>query len=344
VARVFVTGASGLIGGALVRRLVARGDEVVALARSDEAAATVARLGAQVVRGDALDEAALRTGMEGASLVFHVAGMNTLLPVDEQAMVDANVRAPAAVVRAAARAGVPRVVHTSAAAIGEAPGTVGRESSPHRGWYMSPYERTKHQGERAAFEAGRREGVEVVSVNPSSVQGPGRSGGTGRILLAYLNGRLPVFVDTRLSLVDIDDCVEAHLLAAERGVPGERYLISGATLRSLEALELVAELTGVRHRVRMLSPRVAIAAATVVERGFALARRRPPVSRAMVRTMLHGHWYDGSRAVRELGLRYTPLPDTLARTVAWAVAEGHVRRPLPRMPRPAGFPPQAPEA
>jgi dihydroflavonol-4-reductase len=194
---------------------------------------------------------------------------------------------------------------------------------------MSIYERSKHEGEAAAFAAARRAGIELVSVNPSSVQGPGRAGGTGRILIAYLNGRLPAFVDTRLSLVDIRDCVAGHVLAAQRGRPGERYVLNGATMTSLEALALVSELTGIAGRPRLLAPVVARSAAALVEAGSRLARRRPPVCREMVRTMLHGHRYDGSRATRELGLTYAPVRETLARTVAWAVAEGLVTRPLP---------------
>ena len=123
--------------------------------------------------------------------------------------------------RAAARAGAGRLVLTSSAStLGEAEGTVGSEDSPHRGAYLSTYERSKHDGERAALAAARRTGRRLVCVNPASVQGPGRAGGTGRILLAYLNGRLKAFVDTHISLVDIDDTVEGHLLAAERGQPG----------------------------------------------------------------------------------------------------------------------------
>ena len=97
---------------------------------------------------------------------------------------------------------------------------------------MSVYERSKHEGEVAAFAAARNAGIDLVAVLPSSVQGPGRAGGTGKILIAYLNGKLKAFVDTRISLVDIDDTIEAHVLAAERGKPGERYLISGATITS----------------------------------------------------------------------------------------------------------------
>jgi dihydroflavonol-4-reductase len=331
LARVFVTGGSGLVGGALLDALRERGDDVVGLARSDAAAAALRERGAEVARGDILDEGVAAAGMHGCELVFHVAGINTLCPSDPTALFHANVRGAETVVRAAARAGIRRVVHTSsAAALGEPEGTVGREDSPHRGSYLSTYERSKHEGEVAAFAAAGHVGVELVAVNPSSVQGPGRAGGTGKILIAYLNGRLKVFLDTRLSLVDIADCTAGHLLAAERGTPGERYVLNGVTLTSLEALEIVAELTGLEDRPRILPAPVASAAAAVAECAFRLARRSPPVCREMVRTMLHGHHYDGSRATRDLGLVYTPVRETLSRTVAWAVAEGLVTRPLPR--------------
>jgi dihydroflavonol-4-reductase len=331
VTRVFVTGGSGLIGGALLARLRERGDTVAALARTDAAAAAVRERGAEPVRGDTLDEDALAAGMDGCELAYHLAGINTLCPDDPIALFDVNVRGPEAVVRAAARAGVARVVYTSsAAAVGEAKGSTGSEDSPHRGWFLSAYERSKREGELAAFAAARRAGVELVAVNPSSVQGPGRSGGTGRILIAYLNGRLRAFVDTRISIVDIRDCVEGHVLAAERGRPGERYLLNGAALTSREALEIVAGMTGVTDRVPFLPPTVATVAGALVEGGFRLAGRTPPVCREMVRTMLHGHRYDGSRAARELGLTYTPVRETLARTIEWAIAEGLVTRPLPR--------------
>jgi NAD dependent epimerase/dehydratase family len=233
---------------------------------------------------------------------------------------------------------VPRVVLTSSAAtLGEAAGTVGDESSPHRGSYLSVYERTKHEGEVAAFAAARRAGVELVSINPSSVQGPGRSGGTGRIMIAYLNGRLRAFVDTTISIVDIADCVEGHLLGAERGIPGERYVLNGTTMSSREALEIVSELSGVRHKVRFLPPWAARWAGGLVGATFRLGGRQPPVCGEMVRTIMHGHRYDGSRAERELGLRYTPVADTFARTIEWAVGEGLVSNSVGVRRAPAGY-------
>jgi dihydroflavonol-4-reductase len=326
VAKVFVTGGSGVVGGALVERLVARGDEVVGLARSAEAAATVERRGASAVRGDLFDPDALAAGMEGCAIVFHAAGVNELCTSDPAPMYRANIDGAAVAVRGAARVGIPRLVHTSSAAtIGEAPGTVGREDTQHRGWFLSDYERSKTQGEAAALAAGRESGVEVVCVNPSSVQGPGRTRGTGRILLAFLDGRLKLFVDTNVSLVDIDDCAEGHLLAAERGAAGERYLLNGMTLTITEALALAADIAGVQRRPRLLPRPVASVAAAAVEGVFRLRRREPPVCREMVRTLLHGHRYDGSRAERELGLTYTDPRETVRRTVDWAREQGLLR-------------------
>jgi len=330
VARVFVTGGSGFIGGAIAARLIERGDDVVALARSEATADALVRGGAEVARGDVLDEDALAAGMAGCELAYHAAGINTHCPSDPDLLLRVNVQGAETAVRAAARAGVGRVVLTSsAAAVGEAAGTIGREDSPHRGSYLSVYDRSKHEGERAAFAAARAHGVELVAVNPSSVQGPGRSEGTGKIVIDYLNGRLRVFVDTHISIVDIEDCTTGHLLAAERGRPGERYLLNGATMTSAQGLAIVSELSGVRERVRMLPPALARAAAAIAEGAFRARRRPPPLCRARIRTLLHGHRYDGSRATRELGLTYTPARDTFRRTIDWAVAEGLVTRPLP---------------
>jgi dihydroflavonol-4-reductase len=330
VARIFVTGASGFIGGALTTRLLERGDQVVGLARSDAAAQRVAARGAEVARGDLLDEDSIAAGMAGCETAYHVAGMNSHCPSDPDLLLRVNVGGAESAVRAAARAGIGRMVYTSsAAALGEPAGTIGVEDCTHRGSYLSAYDRSKHEGEQAVFAAAAETGVEVVAVNPSSVQGPPRASGNGGIIIAYLNGKLPVFVDTQVSVVDIWDCVEGHLLAAERGETGRRYVLNGATLHSRKALEIVSGLSGVRDRVRMIPPPVARAVVAMAEAASRLRGKTPSVCRARVRTILHGHRYDGSRATRELGLKYTPVADTFARTIEWAVAEGLVTRPLP---------------
>lgn len=324
---VLVTGASGLVGGALLHRLLEDGRPVRALVRSDRAAEAVGAAGATPVRGDVLDGPSLRRAMRGCAVVFHAAGVNAMCLRDPSQMFRTNVEGSANVVRAAAAEGAARVVYTSsAAAIGEPHGTVGREDSPHRGSYLSRYERSKHLAEARVLALARELGIDVICVNPSSVQGPGRTEGSARLLLEVVNGRLPTLVDTTVSLVDIADCAEGHLLAETAGAPGERYLLNGASVTTREAAALLRRLWGRPERVRWIPPAVAGAAGAGAEMVGRILRRDVPVCREAVRTMLHGHRYDGSRAERELGLRYTPLERTLERTLSWYAERGLVPR------------------
>ena len=325
-----MTGGTGFLGQAIVERLVGEGDRVKALARSEDAARALGGLGAEPVRGNLLDPEALAAAMRGCELVYHAAGANAFCVRDPSPMFEVNVRGSENVVRAAARAEVKRVVYTSSAAtLGERKGTVGSEQSPHRGRFLSDYERSKFEAERSVFAAADETGVEVVCLNPASVQGPGRATGSTQLLLDYLNGRLKAVVDTTLSLIDIADCTTGHLLAASAGKPGDRYVLSGATLTVREGLALLGRLSGVEQPVRALPPRLAMTVATVVE-GVAWVRRRPPrICRELARTLTHGHAYDGSKAARELGLHYTPIEETLRRTIDWWVEQGLVHAPKP---------------
>ncbi len=321
----FVTGGTGVVGEAVLRSLVAQGRTVVALARSERAGRRLTALGARAVSGDVTDGGSLAGAMEGCDVVYHAAGLNATCLRDPAPLFDVNVGGSRQVIEAAARAGVRRVIYTSSATtVGERPGEVGREDSVHRGWFLSHYERSKFEAERAVMERAAVLGVEVVSVNPTSVQGPGRADGSARLLVLFLTGRLRFFVRTRFSLVDVDDCAAGHVLAERHGQPGERYLLSGASLELEDALALLARTTGVERRPRPIPRAIASAVGALAEVASGVSGRPLPLCREVVRTLLHGHTYDGSRAERELGLRYTPVEDTLRRTVAWLVAEGVV--------------------
>ncbi|TML16094.1 MAG: SDR family NAD(P)-dependent oxidoreductase [Actinobacteria bacterium] len=280
----FVTGGTGFVGGAIVERLVSAGRAVKALARSDDGAHTLRALGAEPVHGDVLDARTLVDAMRGCGVLYHAAGVNAFCLGDTSPLFEVNVRGSVNAVHAAADAGVRRIVYTSSAA------TLG----------------------------------EVVSVNPASVQGPGRATGTARLLLDYLNGRLKVVVDSTISLIDVADCTEGHVRAEARGKPGERYVLSGATISVRDGIRLLERLTGIERKVRSLPPGLALAAALAVETSARFRRRSPPVCRELVRTALHGHAYDGSRAARELGLRYTPVEETVRRTIDWFRGQGLV--------------------
>jgi len=319
--RIGVTGGSGVVGRALVRQLVDDGHEVSALARTPASAAELMRLGATPVEGDVIDTPGLSPLARGKDWVFHVAGINEMCSPDPDHMDLVNIQGTRNVMEACRSEGVGRMILTSsAAAIGEAQGTVGTEESRHRGSYLSRYERSKHLSEQLLFE--EADDLDVVAVNPSSVQGPGRATGTGKLVLDLLNGRLTFLVETTVSIVDIDDCARGHILAAEGGVGGQRYILNGSSSLLSKLVHVFNEVTARDLAPKFLPGWVASAAATPIEFAARATKRRPPVCREMVRVLRAGHVYDGSRATRELGLAYTPLETTISRTVDWFREQG----------------------
>ena len=307
---VLVTGGTGVVGQPVISRLVESGREVRGLARSEKAASVLAGLGAVPSSGDIGDPDSLARAMAGCDVVYDIAGLVSFCPSDPAALYRINVEGTRNVVRAARRAGVRRLIHTSSvAALGERPGTVGNESTRHTGRYASHYARSKHQGELVAFaEAGD---MEVVVVNPSSVQGAGRKTGTGALLLQAVNGRIKVLVDTPISIVDTEDCAQGHIAAEQRGVAGRRYVLSGFTITLRQVSDLLSELTGRRYPIRFL-PRPLLAPLGPVADLIGRRIRSVPICRETVHLMRYGARYDGSLAARELLLEYRPARETFA--------------------------------
>ena len=238
-------------------------------------------------------------------------------------MIETNVNGSANVIRAAAAEGVKRVVHTSsAAAIGEPAGAIGRESTRHRGWYLSNYERSKHLAERAIFGSAKRP-ASRWSREPVVGPGPGRSTGSARLIINVAGGKL-LLIDSVVSIVDVADCARGHVLAESNGEPGERYILNGATIATRDAVALVDRLWGLPRTVRWIPPLAARAVAAAMDAAGWALRRDMPFCGEAVRAVPQGHRYDGLRAERELGLRYTPLQETLERTLAWYAARGLV--------------------
>jgi len=323
-----VTGGSGVVGRGVLRQLVLQDREVRALVRSDNAAATVAKLGAKPVPGDILDYGAMAAAMEGCDVVYHVAGYNEMCLAEPSMLFRVNVDGSRNTLRAAAATGVRRMVFTSSATtLGEEHGSTGDEWTRHRGWFLSNYERSKYEAEQLLLSD--RTTVEVVVVNPSSVQGPGRSSGTAKLFLGLINSKTPALVDSRFSIVDVDDCARGHLLAESTGVAGERYVLNGFTLSTLEGVELLEELTGLDFRHLRVPRSLVMGAATMIELGSRVTRRHPRLCREMIRVLSFGHSYDGTRANRDLGLEYTSARQTIRRTVEWFVQQGLVTRELP---------------
>ena len=263
--------------------------------------------------------------MSGCDIVYHVAGVNTMCPGDPGEMYRVNVDLVRTVVRVAAHTGVRRIVLTSsAAAIGEPAGVVADERTPHSGRFLSHYARSKYLGERAFFDEAARYGIQAVAVNPSSVQGPGRADGSALLLRYALGVRRPVVIDTALSIVDIGDTARAHLGAAIRGRPGHRYLISGASVGIRKAVAMLGEAAD-RPIDPLVLPRWAAKFAYPTTAAVGLIGGDQPICVEMLRTLLHGHRFDASRSISELGIVYSSLDDTLERTVDWLADEGFVQ-------------------
>lgn len=310
---VLVTGGTGVVGTPVVQYLVEAGRRVHGLARSEASAAVLAGMGAVPALGDICDPDSLEKAMAGCEVVYHIAGLVRFCPKFPDRLYRINVEGTRNVVRAARRAGVRRLVHTSSVvALGEKPGTVGSEATRHRGYYLHHYGRSKHQGEELALaELGD---MEVVVVNPSSVQGAGRATGSGGLLLQAVNGRFKYLVDTPISIVDTDDCARGHLAAERYGIAGQRYVLSGFTISLRQAVALMGDLTGRRYRIRFI-PRSLLAPAGAVADTLGKYVDSVPLCRETVNLMRYGATYDGSRARWELGLEYRSPRETFTRAL-----------------------------
>ncbi len=317
---VFLTGATGFVGWHVLQALLRRGDRVRCLVRA-QSRHLLADQPVEPLHGDLRDAGSLRAGIDGVDEVYHCAADYRLFVPDPDAMYAANVEGTRNVLRAAAASGVRRVVYTSTVgALGLEPdGRPADETTPvSLDDMVGHYKRSKFLAERVAEEwAGR--GLPVVIVNPSAPVGERdiKPTATGRMILDFLEGRMPAYVDTGLNLVDVRDVAAGHLLAAERGRVGEKYILghSNLTLRSI--LESLARIAG-RPRPRIRLPHwVPLVAAAAETRWASLCGREPRLSLDAVKLSRHKMFFDAGKAVRELGLPQTPVNAALERAVAW---------------------------
>jgi dihydroflavonol-4-reductase len=325
---VFVTGGTGFIGGHLVRALLARGATVRCLVRPGSRL-TVA--GATAVEGDLGDRAFLGRALAGCELLFHCAADYRLHVPDPRSMYRTNVQGTEAILAAAGDAGVRRVVHTSSVATlvrphgdGGAPAT--EASVAALGDMIGHYKRSKLLAEGVALAWAAR-GLPVVIVNPSTPVGDldTKPTPTGRLVVDFLNRRMPAYVDTGLNLIDVRDVAEGHLLAAERGRPGERYILGHRNMTLREVLEALARIARLPAPGVRLPHWIPLAMAALEAPWARLTGRAPRIPIDGVRMSRHTMYVDGSRAVRELGVPQTAVEEALARAVGWFRAEGYVR-------------------
>jgi dihydroflavonol-4-reductase len=325
--RALVTGASGFIGGAVARALLHRGAHVRVFLRPGATPNVPESSEVEVVRGDLRDAPAVSAAIRGCNAVFHAGALYSFsAPASEVLAV--NVGGTRNVVEAV-RAEGARLVYTSSIATVAAmhDGVLPDERSMPGGPAPGPYKKSKREAEALVRQAAQR-GLDAVIVNPTFPVGAGdvKPTPTGAVIRDFLAGRLPAYVDTGMNVIDVDDVAEGELLAFDRGERGERYILGHANLTMREFLEELAVVSG-RNPPRIRMPHLvalglAHADAFVTGR---LLRRAPRIPLEGVRTAREIMFASSARAVRELGLRQTPIRDALAKAVQWFEERGRRR-------------------
>jgi dihydroflavonol-4-reductase len=312
-----VTGASGFLGWHVARVLLERGRRVRALIRPGS---RVEGLDVETVTGDLRDAASLDRAVAGCGLVFHVAADYRLWAKDPGDLYRSNVDGTRNLLQAAQRAGVERVVYTSTVGcIGVPHDGIGNESSPVSLEDMAgDYKRSKFLAEQVALEFARG-GLPVVIVNPTAPIGDHdvKPTPTGKIVLDFLNGDMPAFIDTGLNVVDVRDTAEGHLLACEKGRIGERYILGSENLTLAQILQKLAAITGRKAPTTKLPYAVAYCAGACSTAWAGVTGRPPRVPLDAVRMARKKMWVTHQKAVRELGFQPGPAEQALARAVNW---------------------------
>jgi dihydroflavonol-4-reductase len=325
-----VTGATGFIGSAVARQLLAKGHAVRVLARRGGDRRNLDGLPVEIVEGDLRDPAARRRALVGIGDLFHVAADYRLWVRDPSAMYATNIDATVALMRAAVDAGVSRIVYTSSVATlgyraDDAPSDESTPASLHD--MVGPYKRSKFLAEEAVLRMAREERLPIVIVNPSTPIGPRdvRPTPTGRIVVEAAAGRVPAFVDTGLNVAHVDDVAIGHILAYERGEAGERYILGGDNLRLEQILVAIARLVG-RKPPRIKLPAAAVMPVAYASEALATVNRgwEPFITVTGVRLAKKQMFFSSAKAEHRLGYSARPAEEALADAISWFHSNGYL--------------------
>jgi len=324
----FVTGATGFVGSHVARVLAEQGADLRLLVRAKSDPKNIEGLRADRVIGDLRDPASLEKAMAGCEVIFHVAADYRLWIRDPEQMYRSNVEGTRAILEAARKNGVRRVVYTSSVA------TMGFTANGHPADEDSPvsldnmighYKRSKFMAEQLALDAGRS-GTKVVIVNPTTPVGERdiKPTPTGRIVVDFLKKKFPAYVDTGLNLVDVTECARGHVAALEKGHSGERYILGGENLTLKQILDKLAAITG------LPSPKVRVPYVLALATGVAdelvtghILHREPRATIDAVRMGRKKMFVTSSKAERELGWQVLPVEGALRRAVEWFQSNGY---------------------
>ncbi len=322
-----VTGAAGFLGSHVARQLVARGEAVRVLVRASSSNRAISDLSLEYVTGDLRDAASLERAMAGVKRVYHVAADYRLWARKSKDIYDSNVGGTKNLLAAAKRAGVEQLIYTSTVATiaVDRPELPNEFTDAKLEEMVGHYKRSKWMAEREVLQAAK-EGLPVIIAMPTTPVGPWdwKPTPTGKIILDFLNGKMPGYVETGLNFVGVEECAAGHLLAAEHGKVGERYLLGAENLTLKGLLELLAKITGLRAPTMKIPHGVALGVAYVDTVFSRLVGKEPQIPVEGVRIAKHKMFVDASRAQRELGFQPGPVVAALERAVRWYRANGYV--------------------
>jgi len=324
-----VTGAAGFLGSHVARQLVVRGDDVRVLLRTSSTNRAIADLSLEYVTGDLRDPASLDRAMKGVKRVFHVAADYRLWARRSREIYDSNVGGTKNLLAAAKRAGVEQLIYTSTVATiaVDRPKLPNEFTDAKLDEMVGHYKRSKWMAEREVLNAAKS-GLPVIVAMPTTPVGPWdwKPTPTGKIILDFLNGKMPGYVETGLNFVGVEECAAGHLLLAEKGKVGERYLLGGENLTLKAMLDMLAKVTGLRAPSLKIPHGLALGVAyanTVFSR---LLGREPGIPIEGVKIARHMMFVDCSRAQRELGFKAGPVAAALERAVRWYEANGYIAK------------------
>lgn len=326
----FLTGGTGFVGANLARILLEKGLTVRCLVRKGSNRSNLENLGVELVEGDLLDSEVLKRGCSGARYAFHVAADYRIWVKDPAPMYEANVDGTAAVLTAAGSAGCQKLVYCSSVAavrpsnVNSVVDENSHYSSPDE--VVSHYKKSKWLGEKAALELAAK-GLPVVVVNPAAPIGPYdvKPTPTGKIVVDFLNGRIPSYIDTGLNVVDVRDVAEGHWLAAQKGRVGERYILGGENLTLKQVLDALADVTGLPGPSFKTPYAVAYLFGALDTARARVLGGEPLAPLDAVKMAKHYMWFSSEKAARELGYKTRPAKQALADAARWFQANGYVK-------------------
>lgn len=326
--KALVTGATGFVGGAVARALVKAGVEVRVISRAGADLQNLTGLPLEHVHGDLRDRDSLRQALRGCRQLYHVAAHYALWAKDPSIFYDINVTGTRILLETAREVGLERTVYCSTiGAIGLPPGGgLGTEETPVSLEQMAGhYKRSKYLAEQEVLKLAQ-EGLPVVIVNPSAPVGEAdvKPTPTGRIIVDFMKGRMPAYIETGMNLVDVDDVAQGHLLAMQKGRQGERYILGNTNLLLHEVFQILSRITGIKAPAVKL-PRLAILPLAYANQWIANLTGVPPrIPLEGVKMAKYKMHYDCSKAIRELGLPQTPVEVALEKAVRWFREHGYV--------------------